>query len=108
MGAELKVPTAAEFMRNARGAFSVLRRFGFEEVTVPPSGNRFQLCFAAENRRILVQGEGYGTMASVRLEHDGLELSEIDLVPTAQRPRRAKRSASPGQLEQIREAALRL
>ena len=58
---------------------------------------------------MVVAGEGYGTMASVTLEYDGRELSEIYLVPVDERPLAGtRRTQPPGQLEQLREAASRL
>lgn len=108
-----KAPTRQEFVQTVREAFAFLRRFGFCEV--PPRSHRrrehFQVWFRADQRYVIVSGEGYGTIASVMLEHEsGLELPEIDLVPPAHRPgtKGNPRKVQPGQLEQVREAARRL
>ena len=101
----------SEFLATVREAFTFLGRFGFEEVETPPQrggGHPFQLWFRAGNRFVVVAGEGHGTMASVTLESNGLELSEIDLVPAAERPEHARRKHQPTQLEQVRESAERL
>ena len=109
----MKPPTLQEFTETARVAFAFLRRFGFEEVSPPPhrAKNLFQVWFRADQHFVIVQGEGWGTIANVTLEHEkGLELAEIDLVPAEYRPgrKRKRREVQPGQLEQIREAAQRL
>jgi hypothetical protein len=108
----METPTPQEFTETVREAFAFLRQFGFEEVSPPPHrAAPFQVWFRAEERFVIVQGEGWGTMASVMLEHEsGLELAEIDLVPVKDRPGRKKtRSKEPsGQLQQVREAARRL
>jgi len=104
-------PTLSDFTTTVRDAFSFLGRFGFQEVTAPPhrAGDPFQIWFRAKDRFVVVAGEGYGTMASVTLEHDGRELSEIYLVPPDVRPQReARRARALTQLEQLREAAERL
>lgn len=109
----MPVPTLPEFIETTREAFAFLRHFGFDEVT-PPSHRaeeRFQVWFRADQRFIIIKGEGYGTMASVMLEHEsGLELSEIYLVPAEDRPvrRHTRRKSHSGQLQQIREAAQRV
>ena len=109
----LEPPTQQEFTETVREAFAFLRQFGFEEVSPHPhrAKEAFQVWFRADQRLVIVQGEGWGTMASVMLEHEnGLELAEIDLVPAADRPGRKheRREMQPGQLEQVREAARRL
>jgi hypothetical protein len=106
-------PTRQEFIETVREAFAFLRRFGFVEVSPPPhrATDPFQVWFKVGQRFVIVQGEGWGTMARVTLEHeDGLELPEIGLVPAQERPRRTRkpRIIEPGQREQIREAARRL
>lgn len=105
----IEPPTLPQFMQTVRDAFAFLQQFGFSETSPPPhrGKERFQVWFRANDRFVIIKGEGYGTMASVMLEHDGLELGEIELVPAAERPR-AMRKGQPGQLEQIREAARRL
>ena len=110
----MEPPTQQEFTETVREAFAFLRQFGFEEVSPHPhrAKEAFQVWFRADQRLVIVQGEGWGTMASVMLEHEhGLELAEIDLVPTEDRPERARkrREMPPGQqLQQVREAARRL
>lgn len=109
----MEPPTQQEFTETVREAFAFLRQFGFEEVSPHPhrAKDPFQVWFRADQRLVIVQGEGWGTMASVMLEHEnGLELAEIDLVPDEERParKRKRRDMPPGQLEQVREAARRL
>jgi hypothetical protein len=109
----MEPPTKQEFTATVREAFAFLRQFGFEEVSPHPhrAKDPFQVWFRADQRFVIVQGEGWGTMASVRLEHEnGLELAEIDLVPAEDRPgrKRKRTQMQPGQLQQVREAARRL
>jgi hypothetical protein len=106
-------PTEQQFIETVREAFAFLRPFGFNEVSPPPHREKdpFQVWFKAGQRFVIVRGEGWGTLASVTLEHeDGLELAEIDLVPPEHRPRgtRARGPTDRGQLQQIRDAARRL
>ena len=106
-------PTLQQFIETVTEAFAFLQQFGFREVSPPPhrAGESFQVWFRADQRVVIIKGEGYGTMASVTLEHDdGLELSEIDLVPLEDGPRRKgkSRNIQSGQLQQVREAARRL
>ena len=106
------VPTLPEFQAACREAFAYLDRFGFVEIT-PPSHrytDPFQVWFRAEDRFVIVRGEGYGTSAGLSLEHaSGVQLDPIWLVPAALRPnRREKDSQSRGQLEIIRACAERL
>jgi hypothetical protein len=104
-------PSLSDFTTAVRETFSFLVRFGFQEVAAPAhrAGDPYQLWFGAGDRFVVVAGEGYGTMASVTLEHDGRELSEIYLVPVDERPLAGARRKQPaGQLEQLREAAGRL
>ena len=101
----------SDFTTTVREAFSFLGRFGFQEVMAPAhrAGDPFQIWFRARDRFVVVAGEGYGTMASVTLEHDSRELSEIYLVPPDVRPPPGTRRARPlTQLQQLREAAERL
>jgi hypothetical protein len=104
-------PSLAEFSATVRDAFSFLDRFGFNEIPVPAhrTSNPFQIWFSANGRFVVVAGEGYGTMASVTLEHDGRELADVYLVPSEFRARRKPgRRPALTQLEQISEAAQRL
>ena len=106
-------PTREQFIETVREAFAFLRQYGFDEVNPPPhrANNTFQVWFKAEQRFVIVRGEGYGTMASVDLEHeDGIELAEMYLVPVEDRPRhqRKRKAQVPGQLQEVREAAQRL
>ncbi len=109
----MEPPTQQEFTETVREAFAFLRQFGFQEVGPHPhrAKDPFQVWFRADQRLVIVQGEGWGTMARVMLEHEnGLELAEIDLVPAEDRPgrKRIRREMQPGQLQQVREAARRL
>ena len=107
----MTAPSVSDFTTTVRETFAFLGRFGFREVAAPAhrAGDPFRIWFAAGDRFVVVAGEGYGTMASVTLEHDGRELPEIDLVPVDERPVAARRrKSSPGQLEQLRKAAARL
>jgi hypothetical protein len=106
---DIQPPTLPQFMQTVRAAFAFLRQFGFREISPPPhrGKERFQVWFSANDRFVIIKGEGYGTMAAVMLEHDGLELGEIDFVPAEERPQ-AMPKGRPGQLEQIHEAARRL
>jgi len=104
-------PSLSDFTTAVRETFTFLGRFGFQEVAAPEhrAGDPFQVWFAAGDRFVVVAGEGYGTMASVTLEHDGRELSEIYLVPEDERPLTVpRRKSPPDQLEQLRNAAERL
>lgn len=104
-------PSLSDFTIAVRETFSFLGRFGFQEIAVPAhrAGNPFQIWFGARDRFVVVAGEGYGTMASVTLEYDGEELSEIYLAPEGEQPERGTpRKQHPGQLEQLRESARRL
>ena len=105
----IEPPTLPQFMQTVRAAFAFLQPFGFREISPPPhrAKERFQVWFRANDRFVIIKGEGYGTMAAVMLEQDGLELGEIDLVPAEERPQ-AMPKRQPGQLEQIHEAARRL
>src|SRR6185436_13610380 len=106
---DIEAPTLPQFMQTVRAAFAFLQQFGFSEISPPPhrGKERFQVWFEANDRFVIIKGEGYGTMAAVMLEHGGLELGEIDLVPVEERPQ-AMRKAQRGQLVQIHEAARRL
>jgi hypothetical protein len=100
-------PSASEFTAAVREAFSFLG-FGFEEVAAPAhrATNPFQIWFGAGDRFVVVAGEGYGTMASVTLEHDGRELSAIYLVPVGEgSPSGVRRNRQPDQLAQLRNGA---
>jgi hypothetical protein len=62
---------------------------------------------------VVVKGESYGTMASVDFETSDKSAAEIYFTPIELRPglRRGKRPrklSTPGQLDQIREAARRI
>ena len=105
-------PQLEEFLSHGREALEFLRAYGFKEIS-PPShrkNNPFQLWFKADKRNIIVVGDGWGTSASIYLEHDdGFELAEIHLVPQDKRPSRQKRTKiSLTQLEQVSRAANRL
>ena len=63
----MEPPTQQEFTETVREAFAFLRQFGFEEVSPHPhrAKDAFQVWFRADQRLVIVQGEGWGTMASV-------------------------------------------
>jgi hypothetical protein len=105
-------PTLEEFLATCREALGYLKGYGFSEVT-PPSDrgrNPYSIWFRAGDRMVIVEGEGWGEIASITLEHKkGLELSEIFLVPKERRPKpMRKRGKENTQLKQVREAATRL
>jgi hypothetical protein len=105
-------PTLDEFLRTCRQELEYLKVYGFTEVTTPShrAGNDFEIWFKADDRYVIVQGEGWGEIADVMLEHEsGLELAEIYLVPKNKRPKyKKKKKKGNTQLQQIREAAMRL
>ena len=110
---EPEVPSLHEFLETCRGALNYLGEYGFKESPIPGyrAGNEYQIWFVADERAIIVRGEGWGTSASIALEHrSGVHLSEIYLVPQGERP--GGRGRAPGQsrtqLEQVRDAAERL
>jgi hypothetical protein len=105
------VPTLDEFQLTCREAFAYLADFGFVEVLPPPHrrGDRFQIWFGASDRFVVARGEGYGTGASVSLEHaSGVRLALVWLLPPALRTAPLpKHSKELGQLDMIRiDAAL--
>jgi hypothetical protein len=91
-----------------------LGEYGFKESPIPDhrAGNEYQIWFVADERAVIVTGEGWGTSASIALEHrSGVQLSEIYLVPQRERAGdRGRRTRGRGrtQLEQVRDAAERL
>ena len=89
-----------------------LKDYQFEEVLPPRHrrGNRFTVWFRAGERSVVIEGEGWGTMVRVHLEHDsGVRIAEIYLVPLEARPIRTKRKpVARGQLEEIRLGAERV
>ena len=103
------MPTLDEFRATCHEALSFLAQYGFREVRPPRhrAADPFQVWFAADERIVRVQGEGWGTMASLTLEHSsGVHLPVIYLVPPDARPKRPGTHTEPtGQLEQIREEA---
>ena len=106
------VPTLEEFLSHGRETLEYLDIYGFKEIS-PPShrkSNPFQLWFKADKRNIIVVGDGWGTSASINLEHDdGFELAVIFLVPQYKRPQRQqKRKANLTQLEQVTRSANQL
>ena len=103
------VPTLDQFRDTSREALSFLTAYGFREVRPPRhrADDPFQVWFAADERTVLIRGEGWGTMASITLEHaSGVQLAVVYLVPRDARPKRSKgREKRNTQLEQIREEA---
>jgi hypothetical protein len=111
---EPQAPSLHEFLETCRGVLNYLGAYGFKESPIPSyrAGNEYQIWFVADERAIVVTGEGWGTSASIALEHrSGVQLSEIYLVPQGER-RGDRRRRTPGQgrtqLEQVRDAADRL
>lgn len=115
MNQNLTPPTLEEFLATCREALGYLKAYGFSEVP-PPSHrarNPYAIWFRADDRMVIVEGEGWGEIASITLEHaTGMELSEIFLVPRENRPTfqktKKKKEKENTQLKQIREAAARL
>jgi len=107
-----KAPTLDEFLKTCREELAYLTDYGFTEVSIPShrAGSDFELWFRADDRYIIVLGEGWGEMAYIMLEHaSGMELAEIFLVPKDKRPKQKKRKKKENtQLLQIRDAAKRL
>lgn len=105
-------PTLSDFLETCREALAYLKDFGFSEVSPPPHryANPYAIWFKADDRFVIVAGEGWGEFASITLEHSkGLELPEIYLVPKDKRPKPGKnRKDAPAQLQQVRDAAKRL
>jgi hypothetical protein len=109
---ETPIPSLGDFQECCRREFSYLLDNGFVEIP-PPSAkfaNPFTVAFAREGTKVLIVGEGYGTVASttVRLPN-GKELGPAQLVPgfvTGKKTQRARTKLS--QLEQIRRDAERL
>jgi len=107
-----EIPSLDEFQSHCRDVLDFLNKYGFEEVS-PPShrnNNSFQMWYKADKRNIVVVGDGWGTSASIYLEHDdGFELAVIYLVPQDKRPQRQKkRKTNSTQLEQVTQSANRL
>ena len=107
-------PALQDFLETSRRVLAYVGEYGFKESPIPShrAGNEYQLWFVADERAIIVSGEGWGTSASIVLEHrSGIQLSEIELVPVAERPgSRKRRPLGPNrtQVEQVHDAAERL
>jgi len=105
-------PALSDFLKASREALGYLKDFGFIEVSPPANRyqNPYEIWFKADDRFVVVAGEGWGDFGSIRLEHSkGVELQEIYLVPEEKRPGSlSKKRNAPGQLDQIRNAAERL
>jgi hypothetical protein len=100
-------PSAEVCRATAREAFHFAAAHGFAEVPAQRSPeDAFQVWFRREDEFIVVKGEGWGSAASVALEHiSGIELPVIYFVPPESRPARKRQGRDLGQLEQIREQA---
>lgn len=111
---EPQAPSLHEFLETCREVLNYLGEYGFQESPIPShrAGNEYQLWFVVGERAIIVTGEGWGTSASIALEHrSGVQLSEIYLVPPGERlGDRGRHTPGQGrtQLEQVRDAAERL
>ena len=99
-------PSLSDFTATVREAFSFLGRFGFREVTAPShrAADPFEIWFGAEDRFVVVAGEGYGTVASVKRRAD--QLAQIREV--AQRLERYGADFLSGDLWRFVEKANRL
>jgi hypothetical protein len=111
---EPQAPSLQEFLETSRRVLAYVGEYGFKESPIPGyrADNEYQIWFVADERAIIVSGEGWGTSASIALEHcSGVQLSEIELVPVAARPG-SRKGRPPGsvrtQLEQVHDAAERL
>jgi hypothetical protein len=102
-------PKLEEFLSYCKESLKFLEDFGFKEIPSPlhRSNNPFQLWFKADKRNVIISGEGWGTSASIYLEHDdGFELAEIYLIPQDKRPKLQKgKGITLTQLEQISRSA---
>jgi hypothetical protein len=98
-------PTAEQFGAFVREAFRFAAAHGFTEVPAQRcSDDPFQIWFRRGDEFIIVAGEGWGSAASVTLQHtSGVELPVIYLVAPESRPTRKRPDID--QLEQIREQA---
>src|SRR6266702_2223832 len=107
-----EAPKLDEFLATCREALGYLSAFGFTEIRPPShrSSNQYQIWFRAEDRVVIIAGEGWGQFASLTLEHArGLELPEIFLVPKERRPKFSKnKKRANTQLQQVRDSAARL
>lgn len=108
-----QAPSLQDFLEASRRVLAYVGEYGFKESPIPGyrAGNEYQLWFVADERAIIVSGQGWGTSASIALEHrSGVHLSEIELVPVAERPGSKGKPLGPDptQLEQVHDAAERL
>ena len=96
-------PSLDDFRNTCRAAFGFTSGYGFYEVPAQRTANAFQVWFRRGDEFIIVEGEGWGTIAATSLEHiSGLRLALIYLVPAAARPPKWKRGKRQlNQLEQI-------
>ena len=96
-------PSLEAFKNTCRDAFSFVATHDFREVSPQRNQDAFQVWFHRGDDFIIVQGEGYGTVASAHLEHvSGVELPIIHLVPPDARPAKWERgNRQPSQLEQV-------
>lgn len=109
MTPDTPIPTVEEFRIVAREAFQFAVAHGFTEVpALRWPDDQFQIWFRRGDEFIIISGEGWGSTASVDLEHiSGVELPVIYLVPPESRPKRSKHKwRNSSQLSQIREQAL--
>ena len=105
------VPDLSQFEDACEEAFAFLLDRGFRRVPAPPhrSANRFQVWYSNGKLSAVISGESYGTAASVYLETADRRVAEIYFTPEDLRPSRTSRGvAEPSQLQQLREAALRV
>ena len=103
------VPDLSQFVTACEEAFAFLLDRGFRRVPAPRSANRFQVWYSNGKLSAVISGEGHGTAASVYLETADRRVAEIYFTPANLRPTRTSQGvAEPSQLQQLREAALRV
>jgi hypothetical protein len=108
---EHRAPSLEEFRECCRREFDFLLRHGFAEVVSTDADRTkpFQVTFARNEIKIVIAGEGYGTVASVTVFlKDGRRIGPAQLLPDFVPRKRASRQRQKlSQLEQIsRDAAV--
>jgi|SRR5450755_455983 hypothetical protein len=107
---ERGTPSLAAFCECCRREFMFLTQHGFGEVVANDKANPFQITYARDQTKIVIVGEGYGTVVRTTVVlPDGRQVAPAQLVPgfspkTGVWRKRAKLS----QLEQIAEDAVLL
>jgi hypothetical protein len=106
---ESRAPSLTEFYECCRREFAFLAREGFAEVALPDveKTSQFRVTFARNDIRIVITGEGYGTVASTTVYlSNGRRLAPAQLA-AGFTPRKGpwRQRAKLSQLEQVREDA---